>query len=74
MSFLNMSALDIDLEAFAADAPDVMIVDPPYSMHVHKSAVSQSVGGGSRQRDLGFDHLSPTLRRRIARFASLVKR
>ena len=74
MSVLQMSALDVDLETFAAEAPDVMIVDPPYSRHVHKNAVSQSVGGGSRQRDLGFEHLSPALRRRIAGFAALTKR
>ena len=35
---VNMSALDVDLAAFAANPPDVMIVDPPYSKHVHKSA------------------------------------
>lgn len=54
--------------------PDVMIVDPPYSAHVHKSAVSQSAKGGSRSRDLGFNHLSPQLRRRICYFASVTKR
>ena len=71
---LNTSALDIDLAAIAAEPPDVMIVDPPYAAHVHKSAVSQSIGGGSRSRDLGFEYLSPELRRRIARFAALTKR
>jgi site-specific DNA-methyltransferase (adenine-specific) len=71
---LNTSALDVDLENFAIVAPDVMIVDPPYAAHVHKSAVSQSIGGGSRSRDLGFEHLSAALRRRIARFAAHTKR
>jgi adenine-specific DNA methylase len=66
---LNQSALDADLAAIAAEPPDVMVVDPPYAAHVHKSAVSQSIGGGSRSRDLGFDYLSPVLRRRVARFA-----
>jgi len=73
-SVLNTSVLDIDLTDLAAEPPDVMIVDPPYAPHVHKSAVSQSIGGGARSRDLGFEHLSPALRRRIARFAALVRR
>jgi len=62
MLVLNTSALDIDLASIAAEPPDVMIVDPPYRAHVHKSAVSQSVGGGSRSRDLGFESLSVALR------------
>jgi hypothetical protein len=74
MLVLNASALDVDLAAIAAEPPDVMVVDPPYAAHVHKSAVSQSIGGGSRSRDLGFDYLSPALRRRIARFAALTRR
>jgi site-specific DNA-methyltransferase (adenine-specific) len=74
MLVLNTSALDIDLALIAAEPPDVMIVDPPYRAHVHKSAVSQSVGGGSRSRDLGFESLSVALRHRIARFAALTKR
>jgi site-specific DNA-methyltransferase (adenine-specific) len=74
MFVLNTSALDIDLDVIASEPPDVMIVDPPYRAHVHKSAVSQSVGGGSRSRDLGFESLSVALRHRIARFAALTKR
>jgi site-specific DNA-methyltransferase (adenine-specific) len=53
---------------------DVMVVDPPYRAAVHKNATSQSVGGGARHRDLGFDHLTPVLRRQVARWASEVKR
>ncbi len=74
MLVLNTSALAVDLAAVAAEPPDVMVVDPPYRAHVHKSAVSQSIGGGSRSRDLGFDHLTVALRQRIARFAALTKR
>jgi DNA methylase len=74
MLVLNTSALDVDLASIAAEPPDVMIVDPPYASHVHESAVSQSIGGGSRSRDLGFEHLSAVLRRRIARLAALTKR
>jgi len=74
MEVLHVSALDVDLGIIASEPPDVMVVDPPYAPHVHRSAVSQSVGGGSRSRDLGFDHLSAPLRRRIARFAALTRR
>jgi len=74
VTVLNTSLLDVDLDIIRAEPPDVMIVDPPYAAHVHASAVSQSIGGGSRSRDLGFDYLSPVLRRRIARFAALTKR
>lgn len=53
--------------------PDIMICDPPYSAHVHKSAVSHTREDGSRKRDLGFEHLSPKLRRKIADFASSMR-
>jgi hypothetical protein len=71
---LHVDATMYDFGGAAGPFPDVMIVDPPYSAHVHKSAVSQSAKGGSRKRELGFDHLSPYLRRRIAFFAANVKR
>ncbi len=52
-----------------------MLVDPPYREHVHKSAVSCSPeGGGVRARDLGFVHLSESLRDAIAKFAGAVRR
>jgi hypothetical protein len=53
---------------------DVMISDPPYSRHVHKSATSQSRVRGARKRDLGFEHLSPELRRGFGLWASQVRR
>lgn len=53
---------------------DAMIVDPPYSEHVHRNATSQSAKGGSRHRDLGFDSLSDELREAIAAFGAKVKR
>lgn len=53
---------------------DVMIVDPPYSAHVHDNTTSQSAGGGTRRNDLGFDHLSAQLRKCIAEHAATVKR
>lgn len=53
---------------------DLMITDPPYSKHVHGNAISQSQGGGTRERDLGFGYLTPRLRRQVALCASSVKR
>jgi hypothetical protein len=53
---------------------DVLITDPPYTRHVHSNATSQSAGGGTRSRDLGFGHLTPKLRRTICRLASQTRR
>jgi DNA methylase len=62
------------LEASDAREFNVLICDPPYSEHVHKSAVSQSARGGVRPRDLGFDCISVELRDHIAMLASNVSR
>jgi DNA methylase len=51
-----------------------MITDPPYREHVHKKAVSQSLKGGVRERNFGFEHLTPALRRHTARIAATVRR
>lgn len=53
---------------------DVLICDPPFRDWVHKKATSQSKGGGTRHRDLGFDSLTPELREDIARIARNTKR
>ena len=57
---------------------DVMIVDPPYSEHVHKSAVSVTGSGGklygARKREFGFDHLDPELRAWISKASATVRR
>lgn len=53
---------------------DAMIVDPPYSAHVHDHAVSQSAKGGVRARDMGFGHLTAELRDLIMWWAARVKR
>ncbi len=53
---------------------DVMLVDPPYRDHVHKSAVSQSATGGVRVRDFGFECISDPLRLFIAKASGAVKR
>jgi site-specific DNA-methyltransferase (adenine-specific) len=53
---------------------DVMICDPPFRDWVHKKATSQSKGGGTRHRDLGFDSLTGGLRETIATVANHAKR
>ncbi len=73
IAILNCDCRDLDLSLVATF--DTMLVDPPYREHVHKSAVSCSPeGGGVRERDLGFVHLSEDLRASIAKFAGTVKR
>lgn len=63
------------LYRYAALGADVMITDPPYSPHVHSSAISAGTGGaGVRKRDLGFGHLTPALMTRIAEYAAQVRR
>jgi DNA methylase len=67
----DFRALDPDTYASC----DVMITDPPYSEHVHSNAVSTRTGGvGPRDRDLGFEHLSPEDRGFLACVASSVQR
>lgn len=67
------------------DAVDVVITDPPYSEHTHKSVRSAKMlandrggryGADTRRNvDLGFDYLDPELRVLCAeQFARLVKR
>ena len=53
---------------------DAMITDPPYSAHVHRSAVSQSAKRGARKREFGFEHLALSLRRFVGRSAAMVRR
>jgi site-specific DNA-methyltransferase (adenine-specific) len=75
-----MSSVDVmHADAFALPhagrSADVMLVDPPYSAHVHASAVSTRTGGaGPRKRDLGFASLTPELRHLIAGYAAQVAR
>jgi hypothetical protein len=76
---IHGNALDYgpdDFELF-----DVQVIDPPYSAHVHESAASVGTGGmapgaenNRRDRDLGFDALSPELREQICVCAASVKR
>ena len=63
-----------DCRTAISRAYDAMIVDPPYSQHVHKNATSFSAKRGVRHRDLGFEHLSGELRGYIATCAAGVKR
>jgi site-specific DNA-methyltransferase (adenine-specific) len=72
ITILNCDCRDVDLTTVAAF--DVMLVDPPYREHVHKSCVSQSKAGGTRVRDLGFEHVGDELRQYVAAAAAAVKR
>jgi site-specific DNA-methyltransferase (adenine-specific) len=62
--------------------PDVVLTDPPYSEHVHKSATSCGTPGarpsaalkGAAHRDLGFAHLGDELRQFICRLAARTRR
>lgn len=53
---------------------DCMVVDPPYSEHTHKSAVSQSSKGGARKREFGFDSISGGLMEFICKQAASANR
>jgi site-specific DNA-methyltransferase (adenine-specific) len=75
---IHADALDLEPEFFAGF--DTLIVDPPYSEHVHESAASVGSNGmfpgtqNNRDRDLGFSHLSDALRAHIAMIAASVTR
>ncbi len=73
------------MRALAVKSVDVIIVDPPYSQHVHEcnrsghtgydEAQSSQKATYSRSRDLGFAYLSSELRQAAAaEFARLSKR
>jgi len=64
----------LEISPAAVATYDVMLTDPPYREHVHSAATSQSVGRGTRKRDLGFESLSRALRQRTADYASMVRR
>ena len=73
---LNESFLDVDRDAF--NGVDVLIVDPPYSAHVHANAVSAgTLGAGSKgyhHRDLGFAPLTASDQAHLVMLAGRVKR
>jgi hypothetical protein len=71
---LHANALDVPADLFAAC--DTLIVDPPYSVHVHANATSVGAHDGRdvRKRDLGFAALTPELRACIALAARSVRR
>ena len=75
---LNVDATMYDFGGLAGPFPDVMLVDPPYSRHVHSNATTSKTAdyapGYAQNNDLGFGHLTPYLRRRIASFAASVNR
>ena len=55
---------------------DSMIVDPPYSKHVHENTTSQDQGGdgGVHHNDLGFDSITTELRTWICKMAARTRR
>ena len=72
-----MSASVICGDAFQvlpAEQFDVLLCDPPYSSHVHNNAVSCSAVRGTRKRDMGFGHLTPSLRRQTCLLAAQARR
>lgn len=58
----------------ALDFADVVITDPPYSRHVHEN--QKRIVGKRKvaKEDLGFSHLTPALRRGVARELARVTR
>lgn len=73
IQFLTADFRSIPLESF--DGFDVMLVDPPYSPHVHENMASHGTGGrGSIDRDPGFSALSSDLRLRISAIAARMRR
>lgn len=72
---LSQVVIATEFRDYRAEKPlSVMLTDPPYSAHVHASAVSQSKRGGARKRELGFDHLTPLDRALIGEAAASVDR
>lgn len=69
-----MTLVHGDCRGVDASVFDVMLTDPPFSAHVHDSATSQSAVGGTRKRDLGFEHLTPADRTMIGGWCQSVKR
>lgn len=73
---IHADALDLDAAFFAQF--DSLVVDPPYSAHVHENAASVGVAGGegmgAHDRDLGFASLTAELRLQIATAAASVQR
>jgi site-specific DNA-methyltransferase (adenine-specific) len=59
---IDLECGDCRLSAVFSVRYDVMITDPPYAPNVHRNATSQSRGGGTRHRELGFDHIIEALR------------
>lgn len=73
-TIIHADALDLGPDVF--DGFDALIVDPPYSPHVHDNAVSSGTvaTGGPHNRDFDFEPLSPELRSKIAEAAASVRR
>lgn len=74
IEIIHANALTIPRNLFAEC--DALIVDPPYSAHVHKSATSCGMHDrrSVRPRNLGFESLTPALMTCIADAAARVRR
>ncbi len=66
---------------FSDITPDVLYADPPFSRHVHEAATSHGKKDaldekrrGTRKRNLGFEYLTPSLRRHVASLAAKTRR
>jgi hypothetical protein len=75
MNVLNIDCTTLDVAELRG--VDAIICDPPYSRHVHENAMSCSATNGKslgvKERDLGFGHLTPGLRRWLARASAEVR-
>jgi len=69
-----MHVFQIDCRLVKDLRPDVLICDAPYAERVHRDATSCSPVRGVRHREMGFEFLSPELRRHIAFIAAQTKR
>lgn len=76
IEILHGDAMDLSAAEIREMGIHSLITDPPYSPHVHESAVSCSTvaargknGLGVQERDLGFEPLTPELRSHIAEIA-----
>lgn len=77
MSEQVIAAVDCTLVSLEQVAKaHAMITDPPYSRHVHENITSAGTMGdksrGYHRQELNFEHLTPALRRYIARCAAVI--
>lgn len=74
MTVYNEDFTLADLSVMPWGEIDSVITDPPYSAYVHANTTSQSLKGGTRRNELGFESLTPELRLAIANAIAKAKR